>query len=674
MERIKRGRKHIYVLFLMTLKTRYLTKSLFALACECPTKLYYTNKRDEYPNTKLEDPFLKALSEGGLQVAALAKQYYPEGKEIETLDYEQALAETNNYLQEEKIVIFEAAIKHQNLFVRADLLIKDGNYIELIEVKAKSYDSNKPQNFLTKKGDVSAKWYPYIQDIAFQMYVFQQAFPHFSIKPYLLLADKRAICPTNGLNQKFLLKQGGSNRKVMVVNTSSLTQEESSQKILTKVSVEEAIQAIFKNKDKNSGKTFQQNVEQFSTAYKDDRRIWSAINKECANCEFKLTIEEEEHGLKSGFQECWTNHLGWEKTDFNEPTVLELWNYRKKDELIARGICKLSDVTKDMLGVKQDGKPGMSTSERQMHQVLKVKTKDNEPEIDLKGLQAEIEKLTFPLHFIDFETIQPAIPFHKGRCPYEGIAFQFSHHQMELDGTVSHKGEYLNTKTFPNYEFVRQLKNQLTQDRGSIFRYSNHENTYLNYIYTQLEEDPNSPDDVQELQDFIKNISKSSSERKKENSWEGERNMIDLLEWVKRYYYDPRTNGSNSIKHVLPTLLNSSSYLQERYSQPNYGKFNDIKGSNFEDFQWVQYENNVVKDPYKLLPSLFTNVSEKDHILLTQKNEINNGSAALTAYAKIQSTELNIEERTALKAGLLRYSELDTLAMVMIFEGWRNWK
>ena len=141
---------------------------------------------------------------------------------------------------------------------------------------------------------------------------------------------------------------------------------------------------------------------------------------------------------------------------------------------------------------------------------------------------------------------------------------------MELDGTVSHKGEYLNTKTFPNYEFVRQLKNQLTQDRGSIFRYSNHENTYLNYIYTQLEEDPNSPDDVQELQDFIKNISKSSSERKKENSWEGERNMIDLLEWVKRYYYDPRTNGSNSIKHVLPTLLNSSSYLQERYSQPNY--------------------------------------------------------------------------------------------------------
>ena len=442
-----------------------------------------------------------------------------------------------------------------------------------------------------------------------------------------------------------------------MVVTSPLTQEERSQRILVKVSVEEAIQVIFKNKDKNSGKTFQETVEQFSTAYKDNHRIWSPIGKKCVNCEFKLTLDEEKQGFKSGFQECWSNHLNWQKIDFNEPTVLKLWNYRKKEELIAKGVCKLSDVTEDMLGVKKDGKPGMSTSERQMHQVIKVKTKDN-----------ELEKLTFPLHFIDFETIQPAIPFHKGRCPYEAIAFQFSHHQMESDGTVSHKGEYLNTETFPNYDFIRNLKDQLIEDQGSIFRYSNHENTYLNYIYTQLEEDPNPPDDAQELQDFIKSISH------KKNSWVGERNMIDLLEWVKRYYYDPRTNGSNSIKYVLPAILNSSFYLQERYSQPNYGKFNHIKGSNFENFQWVQYENNVVKDPYKLLPNLFTNISKKDHILLTQEDEINNGSAALTAYAKIQSTEIYTEERTALETGLLRYCELDTLAMVMIFEGWKNWK
>ncbi len=655
----------------MTLKPRYLTKSLFALAGKCPTKLYYTNKKDEYPNTKLDDPFLKGLAQGGLQVAALAKQYHPEGKEIKHLDYEQALAETNNYLQEEKVVIFEAAIRHQNLFIRADILVKDGDCIELIEVKAKSYDSKKPQSFLTNKGDVRAEWYTYLQDIAFQTYVFQQAFPHFRVKPYLFLVNKSVKCPTNGLNQKFLLKTEDSDRRVIVV-TSPLTQEESSPKILTKVSVQEAIQVIFNNKDKNSGKTFQETIEQFSTAYKDNQRIWSSIGKECGNCEFKLTLDEEKQGFKSGFQECWSYHLNWKPTNFSEPTVLELWNYRKKDELIAKGICKLSDVTEDMLKVTKDGKPGMSTSQRQMHQVVKVKTKNTEPEIDLKGLKAEIEKLTFPLHFIDFETIQPAIPFHKGRCPYEAIAFQFSHHQMESDGTVSHKGQYLNTETFPNYEFIRQLKDQLTQDRGSIFRYSNHENTYLNYIYTQLEEEPNSPDDAQQLQDFIKSISQSSSERKKENSWSGDRNMIDLLEWVKRYYYDPRTNGSNSIKYVLPAILNSSSYLQERYSKPNYGKFNNIKGSNFENFQWVQYEDKIVKDPYKLLPHLFNNISEKDRILLTQEDEINNGLAALIAYVKIH-TEICTEERAKLKTGLLRYCELDTLAMVMLFEGLKHW-
>ncbi|MEM8718268.1 MAG: hypothetical protein AAGE84_03020 [Cyanobacteria bacterium P01_G01_bin.39] len=85
-------------------------------------------------------------------------------------------------------------------------------------------------------------------------------------------------------------------------------------------------------------------------------------------------------------------------------------------------------------------------------------------------------------------------------------------------------------------------------------------------------------------------------------------------------------------------------------------------------------EQGVVKDPYKLLPNLFTNISEKDHVLLNQEDEINNGSAALTAYAKLQSTEICKQERKALKTGLLRYCELDTLAMVMIFEAWQNWE
>ena len=48
-------------------KYRYLTKSRFKLATECPTKLYYTGKK-EYLNQKYEDSFLLALAEGGFQV------------------------------------------------------------------------------------------------------------------------------------------------------------------------------------------------------------------------------------------------------------------------------------------------------------------------------------------------------------------------------------------------------------------------------------------------------------------------------------------------------------------------------------------------------------------------------------------------------------------------------
>ena len=50
----------------------------------------------------------------------------------------------------------------------------------------------------------------------------------------------------------------------------------------------------------------------------------------------------------------------------------------------------------------------------------------------------------YPLHFIDFETSMVAIPFNKGRRPYEGIAFQFSHHVVQKDGRIEHRGQYLN--------------------------------------------------------------------------------------------------------------------------------------------------------------------------------------------------------------------------------------
>ena len=51
---------------------------------------------------------------------------------------------------------------------------------------------------------------------------------------------------------------------------------------------------------------------------------------------------------------------------------------------------------------------------------------------------------------------------------------------------------------------------------------------------------------------------------------------------------------------------------------------------------------------------------------------VNEGGAATTAYARLQFEMLNPDTRTKINEALLRYCELDTLAMVMIVQGWRD--
>ncbi|MDD4573681.1 MAG: hypothetical protein PHR69_05640, partial [Sphaerochaeta sp.] len=149
---------------------RYLTKSRFRLATECPTKLFYT-KKQEYADKNLDDPFLLALADGGFQVGELAKLYFPGGHDIKSLDYAQSLAETNALLALEQVTIYEAAIATDTLFIRADILVKDGNHLSLYEVKSKSYDWGKSPSFTKKDGTILQSWKSYLYDVAFQKHV-----------------------------------------------------------------------------------------------------------------------------------------------------------------------------------------------------------------------------------------------------------------------------------------------------------------------------------------------------------------------------------------------------------------------------------------------------------------------------------------------------------------------
>ena len=75
---------------------RYLTKSRFKLALDCPAKLFYTGK-SQYPDKSQDDAFLEALAEGGFQVGALAKCYYPDGIEITERGYDIPLQKHRNF-------------------------------------------------------------------------------------------------------------------------------------------------------------------------------------------------------------------------------------------------------------------------------------------------------------------------------------------------------------------------------------------------------------------------------------------------------------------------------------------------------------------------------------------------------------------------------------------------
>jgi hypothetical protein len=652
-------------------KPRFLTKSRFKLGMECPTKLFYTSKA-EYPDQKKNNAFLKALAEGGFQVGELAHHRYPRCITVESLDYSEALAQTNELLKQENVVIAEAAILFRDLFIRVDLLVKTGSNLKLIEVKAKSYNPEKDREFRGRGGTITPKWVRYLQDVAFQRYVCSRAFPEFTVEASLLLADKTAECQTDYLNQKFHVTLNSQGRLAVKILDNQGLKEESSN-LLRLVPVDSICDELFSTPlNVLIGPVMlEERIWWMAEHYREDKKIPPCHSSVCKDCEFKASLEEIEAGKKSGFRECWGPLLKHKDQPFDHPTVLSLWNYRDKDRLIQEGKVFMTQVEKSDIRLQGDDDPGHSPSERQWLQVCMAHDSASPPWIAREEIKAELKALTYPLHFIDFETTRVAIPFTRGRCPYELVAFQFSHHMVHSEGRVEHKSQYLNAKpgVFPNYEFVRALKGQLEQDQGSIFRYATHENSTLIEIHEQLESDPEAPTDAPELMAFIREITETGKD--KVPQWKGQRSMVDLCRLVKRYYYSAEMNGSNSIKQVLPAILNSSSYLQSRYSNPIYGDKEGIPSLNFSHQSWVKTQDGSVADPYKLLPPLFQDIESSESIAGLE-DDIREGGAAMTAYARLQFEDLAPYRRKEIEAGLLRYCELDTLAMVMIFEAWRE--
>lgn len=662
---------------------KVLTKSRFKLGLECPNKLFYTNKEDEYANTKKGNPFLEALASGGFQVEELARLHYPNGILIEDeidrsqYNHQDKVNQTNALLQQDNVVIFEAAFFYQNLFIRVDILEKKGNQINLIEVKAKSYNGAEGIGEFTTGKDktkIDSKWKAYLFDVAFQQYVIKKSFPDFQITPFLMLADKDKSTAVDGLNQMFRITKNAGNRTGILkveAQINSLNLERDS--VLSKIDVTDLINSITAGKERILPEyDFEDAIQLLAKAYEEDRFFdYDLKFNECKKCEFKK--DEKKPELKSGFKNCFEKKMNWTDEDFKAPNAFEIGklHHTKLNLFNELQLLKLADITDEQLMPKSISKSvlnGMSTYDRQILQKQKALGDDDlEPEVLKTDLLNEINQWKFPLNFIDFEASTVALPFYAGQKPYEKVAFQFSHHIYHEDGTIEHANEYINVNAgeFPNFEFVRQLKKALSINEGTVFQYSPYENSTLNQIKVQLESS-NEPDKA-ELIGFIKTLTTPpGSYEYKGELWKPSRGMVDLCEVIKAYYYNPHTKGSNSIKEVLPAIFKTSAFIREKYSQP-IGNIN-LSSRNFNgEHIWLSIDEQQEINPYKKLDKPFSDWDE-DFERKSDIEEINNGGAALTAYGLTQYHDMSDMEREAIKNSLLKYCELDTLAMVMVYE------
>lgn len=678
--------------------SKLFTKSAFKQALFCPSSLHYYYDSDHYANQNSEDDFLQALADGGNQAGDLAKVYYGIGQgavnDIDVLDYDEALARTALLMAEDEVNIAEAAFRWKNCFVRADIIEKKGSVVNLIEVKAKSWDPKKDSIMMKRNPNrVDNGILPYIYDVAFQKYVIQNALgPKFKVRAFLMMADKSVISTAEYINQHFHLVQGENGRaRIERDDTADALNEEAH--ILTPFPVDDICSKIIGGLTEEQvdvmGCTFTKFVEDMSSRYVNKNWLAPSVSDKCFKCPFFSS--ERTPGKADGKKECWAKAKGFTEKEFEKPWVSELWcgqlgNNPLKKNLVAGGKYFMDQIVDSDIPDQTAKAGGLSPKERRVLQVafttdnkkmlapFASKIKDG-AYIDVDGLKSEMDDWKYPLHMIDFETTSVALPMYKGMRPYEQVAFQFSHHVIEEDGTIRHAGQWLNTDKhkFPNFEFVRALKAQLGEDNGSIFRYAPHENSILRAIHAQLAD--SSEVDKVELMDFIDRITHYEVKKK---AIAGPRDMIDLLEVVKRYFYHPSMKGSNSIKVVLPAVLKSSSYLREKYSAPIYGSLIHSENIAPEDAKsWITLSaDGEIENPYKHLDEIasflgvttdeaeeFDTSSQIDDPI---KGTVNNGGIALAAYTKLQFSDAAMT--TALKEALLRYCELDTMSMVFIWE------
>ena len=632
-----------------------LSKSDYKLACSCPKKLFY--KKHGYPSNLADNEFMKMLAEGGYVVGKLAQLLHP-GEEIVDRDMNIAVDKTTELLKRDKVTIHEAAIKNGQKIVRIDILKKNGNHFDLIEVKAKSYDSTNEDDFKRGKKDngLNNKTKDYIKDAIYQTIVLQDAYPLATIDTYLMMPDKSSVMSIEGLPSWFKTKVnepnkvGGFRQIDVTFDNSDL---DKANELIKRVEENNLLGLLKLNDEVND---FRNDVVRQTNIFlellnNDFKGYKPELNKECKKCEFHAS----ESNKKDGFKECWGA-----MADI-DPKIWDLYQAGKlKDDFVNINIQE-GNVSFETIGEVEFGTGVYDTRRIIQYENTKNNAEFPSSELDLKVFASNLnEKFVYPLHFIDFETMASALPFHKGLSPYNMFPFQWSLHTIEKSGAKPIHHEYLNTDPgYPGFRFAESLMEKIGTT-GTPLMWSTHENTTLRNVLKHMGLfNYSNP----ELKSWLIEITKEKEGKKILR----EGRFVDMNDFALKNYFHPDMKGRTSIKVTLPAIWTNKSYLH------------DIPW--FKD--WVYKQDGKIMDPYlklklETLPELWgflteptDDDNEEEFEFSEDSYEVKDGGAAMKAYQDLIFTS-DSKRKNQLDRQLRKYCELDTLAMVIIYTHWQN--
>lgn len=199
---------------------------------------------------------------------------------------------------------------------------------------------------------------------------------------------------------------------------------------------------------------------------------------------------------------------------------------------------KLAELVDDEVFDIKDIPDDFSLTPNQQFQVDIEKS--GTPHINLDAIRQELSELEFPLYFLDYESVNPAIPLVDGITPHKQMVFQYSLHILDTpDGELRHTEHLSREASLTSLEALASQMREDIGDTGSVIAW-----------HKMFERDRNK--DLGLLLPQYNEFYESINQR-----------LYDLKDiFSKNYYVHPEFHGSNSIKDVLPVLAPDLSYKE----------------------------------------------------------------------------------------------------------------